>query len=68
MALDTYLVVIHHFESHYLHRLEPLYIAMITGVTFIPALVFLFIRSPEKGPIYGSETVSKTQCDELSSS
>ncbi|KAJ5204357.1 uncharacterized protein N7498_005236 [Penicillium cinerascens] len=57
MALDTYLVVFHYFEAHSLHKLELTYIGGITVVTFIPALTFLFIRSPEKGPIYGSETV-----------
>ncbi|KAJ5658983.1 hypothetical protein N7507_005434 [Penicillium longicatenatum] len=57
MALDTYLVVFHHYDAHYLQRLEPKYIGGITIVTFIPALVFLFIRSDEKGPVYGSETI-----------
>ncbi|KAJ5631820.1 uncharacterized protein N7484_011920 [Penicillium longicatenatum] len=57
MALDTYLVVFHHYDTHYLQRLEPKYIGGITIVTFIPALVFLFIRSDEKGPVYGSETI-----------
>lgn len=57
MALDTYLVVFHHFDAHSLHKLELKYIGGITVVTFIPALIFLFIRSPEKGPIYGSETI-----------
>jgi hypothetical protein len=57
MALDTYLVVFHHYDAHYLRKLEPKYIGGITIATFIPALVFLFIRSDEKGPVYGSETV-----------
>lgn len=57
MALDTYLVVFHHFDAHSLHKLELKYIGGITVVTFIPALIFLFIRSPGKGPIYGSETI-----------
>lgn len=57
MALDTYLVVFHHFDAHFLQKLEPKYIGGITTLTFIPALVFLFIRSDEKGPVYGSETV-----------
>ncbi|KAJ5632102.1 hypothetical protein N7490_008441 [Penicillium lividum] len=57
MALDTYLVVFHHFDAHYLRRLEPKYISGITILTLIPALVFLFIRSDEKGPVYGSETI-----------
>jgi hypothetical protein len=58
MAMDTYLVVFYHFDAHSLHKLEIKYIGAITTLTFIPALVFLFIQTPEKGPIYGSETVS----------
>lgn len=58
MALDTYLVVFHHFDVHSLHQLEVKYVGIISSLTFIPALVFLFIRTPERGPIYGSETVS----------
>jgi hypothetical protein len=57
MALDTYLVVFYHFDAHSLHKLELKYLGGITAVTFIPALVFLFIHSPEKGPIYGSEII-----------
>ena len=58
MAMDTYLVVFYHFDAHSLHKLEIKYIGAITTLTFLPALIFLFIHTPEKGPIYGSETVS----------
>ncbi|KAJ5818932.1 cAMP receptor (Car4), partial [Penicillium riverlandense] len=57
MAMDTYLVVFYHFDAHSLRKLEMKYIGAITTLTFIPALVFLFIQTPEKGPIYGSETI-----------
>ncbi|KAJ5580252.1 uncharacterized protein N7459_006237 [Penicillium hispanicum] len=57
MALDTYLVVFYHFDIHSLHKLEIKYIGVITALTFIPALVFLFIQTAEKGHIYGSETI-----------
>lgn len=58
MALDTYLVVFHHFDSHSLQKLEKTYLGVITTVSFIPALVFLFIDTPQRGSLYGSETVS----------
>lgn len=58
MAIDTYLVVFQHYDAHSLQKLEIKYIGAITTLTFIPALVFLFINTPAKGPIYGSETVS----------
>ncbi|OQE20324.1 hypothetical protein PENSTE_c013G08597 [Penicillium steckii] len=57
MALDTYLVVFHRFDTHSLLKLEKYYLSSISLLTFIPALVFLFIRTPERGPLYGSETI-----------
>lgn len=58
MALDTYLVVFHHFDTQSLRKLEFKYLGVITILSFIPAFVFLFIRDHEKGAIYGDETVS----------
>ncbi|KAJ5682239.1 hypothetical protein N7462_005404, partial [Penicillium macrosclerotiorum] len=57
MAIDTYLVVFHHFDAHLLHKLELKFIGAISALTFIPAFVFLFIRTADKGPIYGGETI-----------
>ncbi|KAJ5839020.1 uncharacterized protein N7525_004208 [Penicillium rubens] len=57
MALDTYLVVFHHFDTQSLRKLELKYIGVISTLSFIPAFVFLFIRGREKGPIYGDETI-----------
>ncbi|CAG8040531.1 unnamed protein product [Penicillium salamii] len=57
MALDTYLVVFHHFDTQSLRKLEIKYTGVITTLSFIPAFVFLFIRGREKGPIYGDETI-----------
>lgn len=60
MSLDTYLVVFHHFDARSLQKLELKYVGAISALTGIPAIVFLFIRTPERGPIYGGETVSLT--------
>ncbi|KAJ6124201.1 hypothetical protein N7471_011518 [Penicillium samsonianum] len=57
MALDTYLVVFHHFDTQSLRKLEFKYLGVITILSFIPAFVFLFIRDHEKGAIYGDETI-----------
>ncbi|KAJ5166852.1 uncharacterized protein N7482_005633 [Penicillium canariense] len=57
MSFDTYLVVFHHFDAHSLQKLELKYVAVISALTGIPAVVFLFIRTPDKGPIYGGETI-----------
>ncbi|KAL3476694.1 hypothetical protein BJX99DRAFT_227543 [Aspergillus californicus] len=54
MTWDVILVVFYRYEPEALRRLEKKYFAIITTLTFIPALVFLFIRSADKGPLYGS--------------
>lgn len=58
MAVDVYLVVYRRFEAEALRKLEIYYITIITCIVAIPAIVFLFIHTPEKGPMYGSVTVS----------
>jgi hypothetical protein len=58
MTWDVVLVVFYHYEPERLRRLEKKYLVVITTLTFIPALVFLFIRDSDKGPIYGSVVVS----------
>lgn len=58
MAYDVFLIVFRRRDGRDLHKLEVKYISIITTVVFIPALVFLFIHTPEKGPMYGGVTVS----------
>jgi hypothetical protein len=58
MAVNVYLIVYRSYDVQSLRRLEWKYMAGITTVTFIPALVLLFIRNDENGPMYGSVTVS----------
>jgi hypothetical protein len=58
MTWDVVLVVFYHYEPERLRRLEKKYLVVITTLTFIPALVFLFVRDSDKGPIYGSVVVS----------
>ncbi|KAH8900582.1 putative cAMP receptor [Thozetella sp. PMI_491] len=57
MAIDVFLIVFRQYDAEALRKLELKYITVITSVTFIPALVFLFIRTPDKGPMYGSVTL-----------
>ncbi|KXG46440.1 uncharacterized protein PGRI_052960 [Penicillium griseofulvum] len=57
MAWDTYLVVFYHFDTQALRKLEVKYIGAITILSFIPAFVFLFIHTQEKGPIYGDQII-----------
>lgn len=57
MAVNVYLIVYRSYDIESLRRLEWKYMVGITTVTFIPALVLLFIRDEDNGPMYGSVTV-----------
>jgi hypothetical protein len=58
MALDIFLIVFYNYEAEDLRKLEIKYLVIITVLVLIPATTFLFIRTPERGPMYGSVTVS----------
>lgn len=58
MAINVFLIVFRRYDSESLKRLEWKYTVAITTITFIPAFAFLFVRTEEKGPLYGSVTVS----------
>ena len=57
MAVNVYLIVFHCYDTASLRKLEWKYMLGISLLTFIPALVLLFIDTEEKGPMYGSVTV-----------
>jgi hypothetical protein len=58
MSIDVFLIVFYKYDTEDLHKLEIKYIAIITTLVFIPACAFLFIHNPERGPVYGSVTVT----------
>jgi len=58
MAIDVFLIVFRKYDTEDLRKLEWKYIVVISAYIFIPATAFLFIRTPAKGPMYGSVTVS----------
>lgn len=58
MAIDVFLIVFYKYDTEDLHKLEIKYIAIITALVFIPATSFLFVHTKERGPMYGSVTVS----------
>lgn len=58
MACNVFLIVFYHYDAEALRKLEMKYIIVITTVVAIPAITFIFIHTPEKGPVYGSVTVS----------
>ena len=53
MAVNVYLTIFHKYSASRLKRLEWIYLLMCYGVTFIVALVCLFISTPSRGKIYG---------------
>ncbi|KAK4224810.1 hypothetical protein QBC38DRAFT_285757 [Podospora fimiseda] len=57
MAVNVFLIVFRNYEAQALKRLEWKYALGITLFTFIPAFVFLFIHTEEKGPFYGGVTL-----------
>jgi hypothetical protein len=58
MAFDVFLIVFYKYEAEDLRKLEVKYTIGITSLVLIPAVAFLFVHTKEKGPMYGSVTVS----------
>ena len=58
MACNVYLSFFHRYDATRLRTLEWRYLVACYGVPFLPALVFLFIDTPDKGKIYGDAVVS----------
>jgi hypothetical protein len=59
MACNVYLTFFKSHDASSLRRLEWRYLALCYGVPFVPALVFLFIDTADRGRIYGSANVSR---------
>jgi len=59
MAIDVYLIVFRCYDARGLKKLEWKFMIGITIFTFIPAVVMLFIDTPDKGPMYGGVTVCR---------
>lgn len=57
MALNVILTFYFHFDAEGLRRLEKYYFMSCYGLPFIPAIVFVFIQTPEKGRMYGNATL-----------
>lgn len=58
MACDVFLIVFYKYDAEDLRKLEIKYIGAITAFCFIPAVSFLFVHTPEKGPMYAGVIVS----------
>ncbi|MCJ1473700.1 hypothetical protein MMC13_002351 [Lambiella insularis] len=53
MAINVYLVFLGHFTVRQLRHLDFRYLLGCYGLSFIPALTFIFVSTEERGRIYG---------------
>ncbi|CAD6448877.1 5b588a3d-5b50-4c68-802b-8cd30523de75 [Sclerotinia trifoliorum] len=57
MAINVYLVFFRGYTTHQLRKLDIWYLLACYGLSFIPAFVFLFVSTKERGHVYGSAIV-----------
>jgi hypothetical protein len=57
MAINVYLTFYFKFDAQRLRKMELPYLIGCYGVPFVVALVFVFIKDPEKGRMYGDATL-----------
>ncbi|KAH8665068.1 hypothetical protein BGZ60DRAFT_378750 [Tricladium varicosporioides] len=57
MACNVWLTFYQKYNARQLRRLEKYYWATCYGLPLIPAIVFCFIKTKAKGPVYGSATL-----------
>lgn len=58
MAFNVYLTFFHRYSASQLRSLEWKYLVFCYGLPLIPAIVFVFSGTEDKGRIFGSATVS----------
>ncbi|EPE09683.1 g-protein coupled receptor [Ophiostoma piceae UAMH 11346] len=57
MAINVYLTFYYKYDARRLRRMELLYLGCCYGIPFIVALVFVFVRTPTRGRMYGNATL-----------
>ena len=57
MAINVYLVFFRGYTTDQLRGLELRYLLACYGLSFVPALVFVFISTPSGGRIYGDAVI-----------
>jgi len=53
MAINVFLVFFRRYSVRQLRKLDIPYLLVCYGISFIPALVFLFIHTESRGNMYG---------------
>ncbi|RDW71040.1 hypothetical protein BP6252_07603 [Coleophoma cylindrospora] len=57
MACNVYLTFYFKFDAPRLRKMEPVYIACCYGIPFIPAFIYIWIKTSENGRFYGNATL-----------
>ena len=57
MAINVYLVFFRGYTTDQLRRLDIWYLLACYGLSFVPALIFLFISTEERGHVYGTAII-----------
>ncbi|KAK2017863.1 G-protein coupled receptor [Colletotrichum eremochloae] len=57
MAINVYLTFYYKFDAQRLRRMEMTYLVCCYGIPFIPALVYIFIKSDGGQSVYGNATL-----------
>jgi len=58
MALNVYLTFFRKYDAKQLRALEWRYILLCYGIPFIPAFIYVFVKTGSRGRVYGSAFVS----------
>ena len=58
MAVNIYLVFFRGYNTKQLRGLDHKYLFACYGFSLIPAIAYLFIKTKDRGPIYGGAVVS----------
>lgn len=57
MAVNVYLTFYYKFDAQKLRKMEIPYLLLCYGIPFTVALTFIFVKTPEKGRMYGNATL-----------
>jgi hypothetical protein len=54
MALNVWLTFYRKYDAERIRKLEVIYFVVCYGVPFVPALVYVFVETHQKGRLYGN--------------
>ena len=57
MAVNVYLVFFRNYSTDQLRSLDLWYLLACYGLSFVPALIFIFVSTPDQGRVYGNAEI-----------